>query len=276
MVATIIGDANSAQSLVNPNRTRQLHLLPNSGETAYRNLPHDWDRPANLDTVGIKDFIFCPQCINTKQVIAPPNYHMFVLTKPNSLINIVLIRHGYIREIDNTFSHVPSPDKPHRIPETWVISNRLAMFYQEAKTDCPGRNILLSDLAHIITTQLLRGISKPLVIQPNKRKSKDIGPAIEYINNHYHTQITLKELALQVNYSQYHFIRIFQKETGKSPFEYLTAIRLEKAREFLSTTSLSITEICLQCGFQNSSHFANFFKQHTGMSPSEYRQSLQT
>lgn len=84
--------------------------------------------------------------------------------------------------------------------------------------------------------------------------------------------MTLEEISKQVNYSQYHFIRIFKKETGFSPFEYLTNCRLDKARELLAKTPFTITEICLQCGFQNSSHFATVFKKHTGMSPSEYRQ----
>ena len=275
LVVNIVGDTNVAQLLVGVSPLRQLHRISASNEAAqpYCILPQGWKLPTSLEAVGIKDFIFCPQCINTKEIPSPPNYHMFVLIKPNSLNGIVLIRHDYIQELDRSFSHAPSADNPYRLYETRTIRNRLAMFYQEAKTDYPGRNILLHDLAQIITTLLLRGISKPVVIQTIKRTFKDIGLAIDYINNNYYKKITLKELALQVNYSQYHFIRIFQKETGKTPFEYLTDIRVAKAREFLITTNLSITEICLQCGFQNSSLFANFFKLNTGMSPSEFRQS---
>ena len=277
MVAYIFRDRNSTQFLVGVSPLRQLHRLPNSTETVHpaRNLPQDWESPATLDTVGTKDLIFCPQCSNTRQIAVPANYHMFILIKPNSLNSIVLIQHEYLQEIDRSFSHAPSADNTHLLYETRIISNRLAMFYQEAKTDYPGREILLNDLARIITILLLRGVSRPVVLQTDKRKSKGIQPAIDHINNNYHKKITLNELALKVNYSQFHFIRLFQKEIGKTPFEYLTDIRVEKAMEFLSTTSLSITEICLQCGFQNSSHFANFFKLHPGMSPSEFRLSLQ-
>ena len=275
MVVNITGD-NLAQFRVGVSPLRQLHRLSNNSEAAqpYRNLPQGWELPVNLDTVVTKDIIFCPRCINTKQVIAPPNFHKFVLTKPNSLNSIVLIQHDFILKLDRSFSHAPSADKSHHLYETKIISDRLAIFYQEANTDYPGRDILLHDLALIITTQLLKGISKPMVLQAHKQKYKDIVLAIDYMNQNYHKKISLKELALQVNYSQYHFIRLFQKETGKTTFQYLTDIRVEKAREFLSTTNLSITEICLQCGFQNSSHFANFFKVQTGMRPREYRQSL--
>lgn len=277
MFAHIFRDRNSTQFIVGASPLRQLHRLPNRTETVPPacTLPQDCELPAALDAAGTKELIFCPQCINTRQITVPTNYHMFILIKSNSLNSIVFIQHDFLQEIDRSFSPAPSADNPYFLYETRIIGNRLAMFYQEAKTDYPGRDILLSDLARIITALLLRGVSRPVVLKADKRKSKGIEPALNYINNNYHKKITLKELALQVNYSQYHFIRLFQREIGKTPFEYLTDIRAEKAREFLSTTSLSVTEICLQCGFQNSSHFANFFKLRTGMSPSEFRQSLQ-
>jgi len=276
LVAHIFGDTNFAQLTVGVSPLRQLHRLPNRNETVQpaSSFLRDRELPVTLDTAGTEELIFCPQCINPKDITVPPNYLMFILIKPNSLNSVVLIQHEFAREINRSFSHVPSADNPHCLYESSAISNRLAMFYQEAKTDYPGRDILLRDLARIITSLILRTVSRPVVVQTYKRKYKDIVLAVDYINNNYHKKISLKELAHQVNYSQFHFIRIFQKETGKTPFEYLTAIRVEKAREFLSTTNQSITDICLQCGFQNSSHFANFFKVHTGMSPSEFRLSL--
>lgn len=267
MVVQKVGNAQ----LQNPLST--LHLL-DTNETAshYRNLPlgnpHD-----NLNTVGIKDFIYCPQCVNWKLVTAPPDYHMFILTKPNSPNNIVLVQHALIQKT-TSFTPAPCPEKPHRLAETWPISHRLAMFYREAKSDYPGRNLLLQDLAWIITSLLLQGTAKIAAISSVKHKNKDISLAVNYLHQNFHKQITLKELAIKANYSQYYFIRIFQKETGKTPFEYLSLIRLEKAKELLKASNMSITEICLQCGFQNSSHFANFFKNHIGVSPTDYRQRM--
>jgi AraC-like DNA-binding protein len=209
------------------------------------------------------------------QITAPDNYQMFILVNSNTLNSIVLIQDDYIRQIDPSYSLATSENNRQIVYESKIINNRLTLFYQEAKTDYPGREILLSDLARIITSLLLRGVARPVVAKNESRKSKGVEQAIDYIKNNYHKKVTLSELANQVNYSQFHFIRIFQKETGKTPFEYLTDIRVNKAKEFLSTTNQSITEICLQCGLQNSSHFANFFKSHTGVSPSEFRQNLE-
>ncbi len=242
---------------------RQLHVL--SGNTPPLMFPDD--------PVAISDFIYCPRCSRHEQLVPPHNYYMFILTKPNFPINIVMIRNTLIKKIEPNFFFTHPTTKAHQIMETWDISNRLNMFYQEAKFDYPGRDKLLQDLADIITTLLLQGIPKPVPVQPKKRLCKDISLAVEYIHTNYNIQMTLDDIARQVNYSQYHFIRIFKKETGLSPFEYLTKYRLDKARELLSDSPLSITEICLQCGFQNSSHFATVFKRNTGLSPSAYRQN---
>jgi len=274
MAAQITGDPIKHISL---SPLRQLHLLDKIETTPpVSAVLQNWELPANSEPVGTKDFIFYPRCSNWKLVTAPTNFHMFIITKPNSLMNIVLIDHDFLRTMAESLSHVPSAEKPHRLADTWAISNRLAMFYQEAVSDLPGRAILLRNLAQVITTMLLQSISISPSLAPAKRKFKDMKPVIDYLENNYHKQISLKELAIQVNYSQYYFIRLFKKETGMSPFDYLAQIRLVKSKEFLSRTNMSITEICLQCGFQNSSHFSNFFKHHTGQCPSEYRQQNQS
>lgn len=268
MVVQLSGNPQSVHFLVGAGSLRQLYRFPRAGKA------YEWDAVAAVSNEGAKEFIYCPQCVNSMQIVAPDNYQMFILVNPNTLNSLVLVQDDYIRKIDPSYSH-SAEKKRHILYESKNISNRLALFYQEAKSDYPGREILLNDLARIITSLLLKGISRPVAVQNESRRSKGVEQAIEYINNNYHKKITLNELANQVNYSQFHFIRIFQKETGKTPFEYLTDIRVEKAKEYLSTSNLSITEICLQCGFQNSSHFANFFKLHTGVSPSEFRQSLE-
>ncbi|MGI6364970.1 MAG: helix-turn-helix domain-containing protein [Bacillota bacterium] len=262
-MAVQIGEANQRSVRVGVNPVRQLLVL--SKNTS----PHVF--PGQDEPVAITDFIYLPRCTRAEQLAAPQNYYMFILTKPNSPLNIVMIGTALIRKIDHRFVNIHPTTEAYRILETWDISNRLNMFYQEAQCDYPGRDKLLQDLAEIVTALMVQRIPKPTG-NLQKRPSKDIRAAIEYIHNNCSTPMTLEEISKQVNYSQYHFIRIFKKETGFSPFEYLTNCRLDKARELLAKTPFTITEICLQCGFQNSSHFATVFKKHTGMSPSEYRQ----
>lgn len=259
-MAVKFGKTNHTTDLTEVGPIRQLHVLSSNTPPSM----------FSDDPVAISDFIYCPRCSRPEQLAPPHNYYMFILTKANFPLNIVMIRNTLIKKVEPSFVNTHPTAKAHQIMETWDISNRLSMFYQEAKLDYPGRDKLLQDLAEIITAIFLQRIPKPA--QPNKRQSKDISLAVEYIHNNYNNQMTLDEIARQVNYSQYHFIRLFKQETGLSPFEYLTKYRLDRAKELLNTTQLSITEICLQCGFQNNSHFATVFKRNTGHSPSVYRQ----
>ena len=68
---------------------------------------------------------------------------------------------------------------------------------------------------------------------------------------------------------------IFRKHMKRTPLEYLTGYRLNKAAERLRGTELSITEIALSCGFSGSSYFADCFRREMGMSPGEYRRENQ-
>ena len=201
-MAVQIGEANQRSVRVGVNPVRQLLVL--SKNTS----PHVF--PGQDEPVAITDFIYLPRCTRAEQLAAPQNYYMFILTKPNSPLNIVMIGTALIRKIDHRFVNIHPTTEAYRILETWDISNRLNMFYQEAQ------RIIPAGISSSRTWQRLSppswssaSPSQPAILQ--KRPSKDIRAAIEYIHNNYSTPMTLEEISKQVNYSQYHFIRIFKK-----------------------------------------------------------------
>ncbi|MFZ5642647.1 MAG: helix-turn-helix domain-containing protein [Bacillota bacterium] len=75
------------------------------------------------------------------------------------------------------------------------------------------------------------------------------------------------------NLSSYYFIRVFKAQMGKTPYEYLLDIKMEKAREMLKQRNHTITEICYECGFNSISHFTTAFKRKVGVTPTYYRKS---
>ncbi len=91
----------------------------------------------------------------------------------------------------------------------------------------------------------------------------------EYIQAHYAKKISLEELADLVQLSEYHFQRMFTVSQGISPHQYLTEVRLEKAK-MLMHDGASFSYIALQCGFSHQSHFNNVFRREIGLSPSEH------
>ncbi len=93
----------------------------------------------------------------------------------------------------------------------------------------------------------------------------------EYINEHFHENLTLEELSAQAHFSPSYLSRLFHQITGLTIKTYLTLKRLENAEYLLKNSEMTIHEVAFNCGFQNVSHFNRVFKAHTELSPLEYR-----
>jgi AraC family transcriptional activator of pobA len=108
----------------------------------------------------------------------------------------------------------------------------------------------------------------------NKQVSR---PGLEtvknYMDNYFMTDITISQLAKSTYYSTDHFIRVFQKEFGLHPKQYLQKLRLEESLKLLSGTELLMGEIAKRVGFGSSGEFSAFIKKFTGKSPTEIRRS---
>lgn len=91
------------------------------------------------------------------------------------------------------------------------------------------------------------------------------------INEYLDRDIKLTDLAELVGISQFHFSRLFKQSMSIAPHQYLLQQRIEKAKQLLKQTKLSVVEISLQCGFNSHSHLTKQFRQHTGMTPKVYR-----
>jgi len=98
----------------------------------------------------------------------------------------------------------------------------------------------------------------------------------KYISENYNASITLDDAAKLANMSPTYFSRKFKKVTGFGFKEYLCKIRLKQAENLLLQTKNSITEIALQCGFNDSNYFGDVFKKARGMSPHQYRKNRGT
>lgn len=95
--------------------------------------------------------------------------------------------------------------------------------------------------------------------------------AAQYIQTNCSSQLTLGEIAAKFSYSKEYFSTIFKETTGFGFNEYLNQMRISKAIELLNTTSLPITEISAECGFNDSNYFATVFKKIVGVTPNLFR-----
>jgi len=106
---------------------------------------------------------------------------------------------------------------------------------------------------------------------PESRALLRIGAAIGYLEDHYADPVSVEQLTKIAGMSESSLLRAFKQATSRAPTQYLLDLRLRRARHLLRYTSLNITEIAFQTGFDDSNYFARQFRKGVGTSPREYR-----
>ncbi|TYP55461.1 helix-turn-helix domain-containing protein [Thermosediminibacter litoriperuensis] len=97
---------------------------------------------------------------------------------------------------------------------------------------------------------------------------------VKYVNENYDKDLKLKDITKMVYLNSEYFSRLFKKEVGCTYAEYLTRVRIEAARKYLSNPALTIADVAKKIGYQDPNYFSKVFKKVVGVSPTEYRLSL--
>jgi AraC family transcriptional regulator len=95
---------------------------------------------------------------------------------------------------------------------------------------------------------------------------------IAYMYDNLGEQITIDDMARRAMFSKFYFTRFFQRVTGLSPGRFLSAIRLQHAKELLLSTGLTVTEVSYRVGYNSIGTFSSRFRESVGLSPTAYRQ----
>ena len=97
---------------------------------------------------------------------------------------------------------------------------------------------------------------------------------VTLMNRHIDEPLSMDELAEAAGYSRRHLERLFRDAVGKTPGDFYRGLRLDRARNLLSTTDLTLLEVSMACGFSTVSHFSKSFRAHFGMAPSKLSQQV--
>lgn len=120
----------------------------------------------------------------------------------------------------------------------------------------------------------IKAAKKHLDLMENKNINKNIlqiEQAKEYINSNYMNNITLDDVGGYIGFNPSYFSSIFKKETGISFIDYLSRVRIEKAKILMKEADLRIQDISLMVGYNDVKYFSKLFQKHTGLNPNEYR-----
>ncbi len=107
-----------------------------------------------------------------------------------------------------------------------------------------------------------------------ERSSSVVEKAKEYIACYYNKDVSLDDVSREVNISSYYFSKIFKEETGQNFIEYLTNIRIEKAKELLKDSECTMKQICTMVGYSDPNYFSRSFKKKVGVTPTEFKEGV--
>jgi AraC-like DNA-binding protein/ligand-binding sensor protein len=125
-----------------------------------------------------------------------------------------------------------------------------------------------------IFAQHLSILSNQVLVQHANAEPPVIARAKAYIQEHQTEHLRLGQIAKAVNTSPFYFCKLFKKATGLNFTDYLSRIRIERAKNLLLNPNLRVSEIAFEVGFQSLTHFNRVFKNTVGQAPTRYREQL--
>lgn len=165
-------------------------------------------------------------------------------------LELILLSNRLLLEL-----HIPTRDLEERSTELWE-----QIFQQETIADL--RQLLDSHM-----TEVCRQIH-----EKRSGRARNVIERIKAVmDQRYAENLTVSDIAESVYLSSTYVSLLFKQETGETVYEYLTKVRIERAKELLRDARIKFYEICDAVGYSDPSHFSKIFKKYTGLTPSAYR-----
>ena len=148
-----------------------------------------------------------------------------------------------------------------------ITFSREGFWYERCKLRLLEVLLKLQDGGYLISVD--EALSS--VEQTQIRRYKKI---VNYIENNYQESVSLEQLAELIPCNSQYLCRFFKKISGETPIQYLIKYRVQQSCLMLRETRKSVSEIALDCGFDNISYFIRKFREIQGMTPGEYREMV--
>ena len=176
---------------------------------------------------------------------------------------------------DQTLSSAPPSLSPDLGCEDAVIMNAARGIAEEVPQRYPLSALLVESYAATIFAQLARRQRYVPPVRKGGLASANLGRVLQRIEDELACDLSLAQLAALAGLSIPHFCRAFRQTLGSPPYTFIIRRRVEKAKEYLRHSPMTVTDVALACGFSSSSHFSNVFRREVGTTPQGYRGSWQ-
>lgn len=168
---------------------------------------------------------------------------------------------------------VPPGTTHRRIDSPLILQHCLHTLSALSTTASSYQRTLLDLTATQLLILLLQSDARPFLEPPRPAGPPGLTDAVRYIRHHLHRPFSVNDLAERACMSRSTFYRHFRAAFGVTPLQYITRLRIDRARTLLRDPTHTVTDVSLDLGFRSVSHFIDTFKRHTGTTPKAYQQS---
>lgn len=202
------------------------------------------------------------------------------------MINAIRLKkadaYDYFSLMMDRIKHLSDDAKRNKIIEILIIATHAARMDGFDDADYSNYTCNINTLMELEGDQLIEWAFQKFAVITGCVKSQSsidysnriVQATKEYLEAHYAEEITLEDVAEYVNISPQYFSKLIKKNTGFNFIDWLSMLRVKKAKELLANSSLTVKEVCFMVGYKDPNYFSRIFKKKIGMTPSEYIKNI--
>ena len=202
-----------------------------------------------------------------------PHYFMVGIRKGCSIVQLEY-RLDLPEKMDDEFQFLRGREESLQLSECGSVGGIMEEICRCFREDKP--ELYMEPQLEFGFAQLFTALAYILAEDRKSKTTKNFSKQsqlLQYINRNYDSKLNIEELAEEFGLSSRSVRKYFEESLGMGCSEYITMLRMEKAKGMLWNTERSITDIAMAMGYSSSQYFSNVFKEYTGMSPGKFRGS---
>ena len=206
-----------------------------------------------------------------------PTQCLAVAIAPDTIRHTVeLLNERYPRAEAHTPWALAGPEHTH-LTNTPELTGTLERLVAVSRTEDAAKDVLARFTLQELLVRLMQTQARRLIFQDYARHltTHRFAAVVQYIKQHLAENLSVDKLSALACMSKATFFRVFKREFGLTPIEYIIRERLGEAKRLLRQPLANVADVCLRAGFNNLSHFQSLFKKYEGLTPGAYKKQIQ-
>jgi AraC-like DNA-binding protein len=205
--------------------------------------------------------------------LCQPTQCLAVAIAPDTIRQTVdLLNERYPRAETHTPWALAGPEYAH-LTNTPELTGTLERLVAVSRTTDAAKDVLAGFTLQELLVRLMQTQARELIFHDYARHltTHRFAVVVQYIKEHLTDSLSVEKLSALACMSKATFFRVFKREFGLTPVEYIVRERLAEAKRLLRQPLMTVADVCMRAGFNNLSYFQALFKKHEGMTPGAYK-----